>query len=74
MSAQSPRQQELTEQHPEDKAVFVEGGFTVWLRHKSLTYFILKSEEIVNPLHPLEEQKNEEKNLLEEGLCMLITF
>lgn len=44
VSAQSPDQTELLTNHNPSNAVFVEGGFTVWLRSKSLTYFILRSE------------------------------
>lgn len=44
VSSQSPVQSELIAKHPVDKPVFVEGGFTVWLRTKSLTYFVLQAD------------------------------
>ena len=44
VSAQSPGQTELLADHDPQKPVFVEGGFTVWLRQQSLTYFVLKSD------------------------------
>lgn len=44
MSSQSPVQSELIAKHPLDRPVFVEGGFTVWLRTKSLTYFVLQAD------------------------------
>ena len=37
-------QSQLIASHPVDNPVFVEGGFTVWLRSKSLTYFVLQAD------------------------------
>ena len=44
VSGQSPQQRELLSKHPIDTPLYVEGGFTVWGRQKSLVYFILKSD------------------------------
>lgn len=58
VSAQSVDQSELISKHNPDKPLFVEGGFTVWLRAKSLTYFVLRSDttELYHRYH--EEAKN----------------
>nr|CAG4644015.1 EOG090X07J4 [Lepidurus arcticus] len=44
VSAQSPTQRQLIESYPADKAVYVEGAFTIWLRRSSVSYFILRGE------------------------------
>lgn len=44
VSSHSPLQSHLIRQHSSDKPVFVEGGFKVWLRSESLTYFVLRSD------------------------------
>jgi len=44
VSSQSNVQSQLIANHPVDHPVFVEGGFTVWLRSKSLTYFVLQAD------------------------------
>ncbi|KAL3877888.1 hypothetical protein ACJMK2_035532 [Sinanodonta woodiana] len=57
-SAMSPKQEELINSHPVDEPVYVEGGFTTWIRNKCLTYFILRSAT------PVITQKDEkEKDL-----------
>lgn len=43
VSGQSPEQRVIIDTMlKRDEPVFVEGGFTTWLRQKSLTYFVLK--------------------------------
>ena len=59
--AHSPMQAELIKRHPPQEAIFVEGGFNVWLRQKCLTYFVLKSEALANPVSHLEQIKMDEK-------------
>lgn len=59
VSAQSADQKQLIADHPVDKPIFVEGGFTVWLRSKSLTYFMLRSE-CTEKYRQFAEQKTEE--------------
>lgn len=49
MSAQSPVQQKLINEHPDDTAIFVEGPFLVWLRRLSMTYFILRADPKIYP-------------------------
>ncbi|XP_035226793.1 evolutionarily conserved signaling intermediate in Toll pathway, mitochondrial-like [Stegodyphus dumicola] len=44
MSAQSPVQQKLIDEHPQEKPVYVEGPFLVWLKRISMTYFILRAD------------------------------
>jgi evolutionarily conserved signaling intermediate in Toll pathway len=44
ISGQSATQKELLSNHPKDKAVFIEGPFLIWLRNKSITYFILRGD------------------------------
>nr|CAG4651881.1 EOG090X07J4 [Triops cancriformis] len=44
VSAQSPTQRQLIESYPADKAVYVEGAFTIWLRRSSVSYFVLRGE------------------------------
>ncbi len=58
-SAQSPSQQHLISQHPVDTPLFVEGGYTVWLRGKSQVYFTLRSEP--TPDRVVKQQKTEEE-------------
>lgn len=64
-SAQSPAQQELLKKHPLDIPLYVEGGFTEWLKYKSATYFILRADadpaKFVNIDPKVEEKKDESK-------------
>ena len=46
VSGQSPIQQELLEKLESHKAVYVEGGFPIWLRRTTINYFILRSEPV----------------------------
>ncbi|XP_046392248.1 evolutionarily conserved signaling intermediate in Toll pathway, mitochondrial [Ischnura elegans] len=49
VSAHSPVQAELIENHSEKSPMFVEGAFRVWLRDKSVNYFILRSDPVSKP-------------------------
>lgn len=66
-SAQSWRQRELIESHDAEKPLFVEGGYTIWLRENKLQYFKLWSEANPNiPRHIFPEdlrKKIDERNL-----------
>ena len=42
VSGQSPIQQQLLTSHDVTKPVYVEGGFSVWLRDRQLYYFMLR--------------------------------
>ncbi|UYV64092.1 ECSIT [Cordylochernes scorpioides] len=53
VSGQSPEQQELLEQLPLDKPIYVEGPFLLWLRDKTMFYFMLRAEP--KPLAPPPE-------------------
>ncbi|XP_021000895.2 evolutionarily conserved signaling intermediate in Toll pathway, mitochondrial [Parasteatoda tepidariorum] len=44
MSAQSPVQQKLIQQHPVEKALFIEGPSLVWLKRLSMSYFVLRAD------------------------------
>lgn len=53
VSGQSSEQQELLARH-QQKPVFIEGPFVIWLRNRSINYFLLKSES--NPPAPKDEE------------------
>lgn len=44
VSGQSEEQRQMIRALPKDKAIYVEGGFRVWLREAQVTYFILRGE------------------------------
>lgn len=44
VSGQSPVQQELLSKHKKDSAVYIEGPFLIWLRNKSINYFVLRGD------------------------------
>lgn len=46
VSGQSTTQKELLSKHKKDSALFIEGPFLIWLRNKSISYFILRGEPI----------------------------
>lgn len=49
--------------HDPAKPLFVEGGFRVWLRDKSLTYFILRADptqEILEYNNKLDAQEEKD--------------
>ncbi|XP_013380451.1 evolutionarily conserved signaling intermediate in Toll pathway, mitochondrial [Lingula anatina] len=58
-TAQSGQQQALLAVHPTDQPVVVEGGFLVWLRRVPVTFFVLKSENVVG--HPEDTTKEEDE-------------
>jgi len=49
VSGQSPDQQHLISKLPEGTALYVEGGFRVWLRDSQVTYFILRGPAAAPP-------------------------
>ncbi|GIY83680.1 evolutionarily conserved signaling intermediate in Toll pathway, mitochondrial [Caerostris darwini] len=49
VSAQSPTQQKLIEEHPEEKAIFVEGPHLVWLKRISMSYYVLCADPKIYP-------------------------
>ncbi|XP_055587832.1 evolutionarily conserved signaling intermediate in Toll pathway, mitochondrial [Uranotaenia lowii] len=53
VSGQSPEQSELLARHKQ-KPVFIEGPFVIWLRNRSINYFLLKSES--NPPAPKDDE------------------
>jgi len=44
VSGQSDEQKDMIRKLPKDKAIYVEGGYRVWLRERQVTYFILRGE------------------------------
>lgn len=52
VSAQSPKQQQLLDEHDKEEPVYVEGSFRVWIKNKSVDYFLLKG----NPKAPVEQE------------------
>ncbi|XP_054710860.1 evolutionarily conserved signaling intermediate in Toll pathway, mitochondrial-like [Uloborus diversus] len=61
MSAQSPVQQKLIEEHSEEKALYIEGPFLVWLRKLSMTYFVLRADSKIYP--DFEQDDDDVSNL-----------
>lgn len=53
VSGQSSEQSELLARHKQ-KPVFIEGPFVIWLRNRSINYFLLKSES--NPPPPKDDE------------------
>ncbi|XP_019555592.2 evolutionarily conserved signaling intermediate in Toll pathway, mitochondrial [Aedes albopictus] len=53
VSGQSSEQQQLLARH-QQKPVFIEGPFVIWLRNRSINYFLLKSES--NPPPPKDDE------------------
>ncbi|KAF6023060.1 ECSIT [Bugula neritina] len=61
-SACSPTQQELMRKHNSELPLYVEGGFTVWMREESLVYFILRADphpDIVEYNQKCEEDEDD---------------
>lgn len=44
VSGQSPVQKELLGRHKKESAVYIEGPFLIWLRHRSVSYFVLRGD------------------------------
>jgi signaling intermediate in Toll pathway protein len=59
-SAMSITQKQLISKHNPDKPLFVEGGYSCWLRHKMATYFILRADP---DLGVLERYKKAQKDI-----------
>ncbi|XP_062557224.1 evolutionarily conserved signaling intermediate in Toll pathway, mitochondrial [Armigeres subalbatus] len=57
VSGQSSEQQNLLSQH-QQKPVFIEGPFVIWLRNRSINYFLLKSES--NPPAPKDDEDQDD--------------
>ncbi|XP_058119905.1 evolutionarily conserved signaling intermediate in Toll pathway, mitochondrial [Anopheles ziemanni] len=52
VSGQSLEQSELLEAHDKQEPVYIEGPFVIWLRNRSINYYVLKSAP--KKLQPLE--------------------
>ncbi|KAL9692902.1 hypothetical protein quinque_012187 [Culex quinquefasciatus] len=57
VSGQSSEQSELLARH-QQKPVFIEGPFVIWLRNRSINYFLLKSES--NPPAPQDDEDQDD--------------
>lgn len=44
VSGQSPVQKELLSRHKKESAVYIEGPFLIWLRNRSISYFVLRGD------------------------------
>lgn len=56
VSGQSPDQKELLQKHNPESAVHIEGPFIIWLRDKSIQYFVLRGD----PPTPAVEENEED--------------
>lgn len=54
VSGQSPEQKVLLRKHNTDSALHIEGPYVIWLRDKSIQYFVLKGDTL--PAHLVEEE------------------
>lgn len=52
VSAQSPKQKKLLEEHNKNEPIYVEGAFKVWIRGNPVNYFVLKG----NPKPTIEQE------------------
>ena len=68
VSAQSHEQRELIQKLSTKKAVFVDGGYNVWLRHKLQTYFVLRAESDSE----VQETDNEDDDESKKGTNKMI--
>lgn len=46
ISGQSPVQREILKNHKKESAVYIEGPFLIWLRNKSISYFVLRGDAL----------------------------
>lgn len=46
VSGQSVTQKELLSKHKKESALFIEGPYLIWLRNKSISYFVLRGEAV----------------------------
>ena len=63
VSGQSPQQQQIVEELPDNETVYVEGPFKSWLRMMSIEYFMLRANN-PNPVfnEVLGNVDNDENN------------
>lgn len=57
VSAQSEKQRELIKKLSPDKAVFVDGGYNVYLRNVMQTYFVLRADPEPEPEVKVDEEE-----------------
>lgn len=55
VSGQSIDQKELLSKHKKESAVYIEGPFLIWLRNKSISYFILRGDAPVSESQEIED-------------------
>nr|AHI17287.1 ECSIT [Mytilus galloprovincialis] len=58
VSAQSAKQRELIKKLSPDKAVFVDGGYNVYLRNVMQTYFVLRADPEPEPEVKVDEEED----------------
>ena len=59
---QSLEQREMLAEQPVDKALYVEGAFTLWLRNVQMSYFILRGDPFT-----MEEDEEEPQETNHQG-------
>lgn len=59
VSGQSPDQKDLLRKHNPESALHIEGPFLIWLRDKSIQYFVLRGDPPPPP-EVTEEEPNED--------------
>lgn len=59
-SAQSPDQRGLLKKHKTDVPLYVEGGYTVYMKYKSVTYFVLRADADPNKFIPVDPAVEED--------------
>jgi len=60
VSGQSEEQRQMIRGLPKDKAIYVEGGYRIWLRDSQVTYFILRGEPALRERNTYHNDLDEE--------------
>lgn len=63
VSGMSAEQSQLLQDHPRDKAVYIEGPFLIWLRNRSINYFTLRADPDPNLLKSLREEQEDQDDV-----------
>ncbi|XP_073818536.1 evolutionarily conserved signaling intermediate in Toll pathway, mitochondrial [Musca autumnalis] len=63
VSGMSPDQSQLLKEHPRNKAVYIEGPFTIWLRNRTINYFTLRADPYMEFLNTLRNQQIDEDDV-----------
>lgn len=63
VSGQSIEQRELLSKHNKDSAVYIEGPYLIWLRNKSISYFILRGDLPESKIEPEDLDYDDVSNI-----------